>query len=194
MKQEQIILPNWLQNKFIVLIGLMGAGKTRLGRILAESLKLPFIDTDIEIEKAAGITIEEIFNNFGETYFRNGEQKVINRVLNGEPSILATGGGAFMNSVTRKKIEQFGISIWLRADINLLVKRTESRSGRPLLKNGNRREILSKLMKERYPVYSEANIIFNISDEPASVTAKKLIEILNTTKSVHKRSDVNNYG
>ncbi len=134
MKQEQIILPNWLQNKFIVLIGLMGAGKTRLGRILAESLKLPFIDTDIEIEKAAGITIEEIFNNFGETYFRNGEQKVINRVLNGEPSILATGGGAFMNSVTRKKIEKFGVSIWLRADINLLVKRTESRSGRPLLK------------------------------------------------------------
>jgi len=194
MKQEQIILPSWLQNRFIVLIGLMGAGKTRLGRILAESLKLPFIDTDIEIEKAAGITIEEIFNNFGETYFRNGEQKVINRVLNGEPSILATGGGAFMNSVTRKKIEKFGISIWLRADINLLVKRTGSRSGRPLLKNGNRREILSKLMKERYPVYSKADIVFNISDEPASETAKKLIEILNTTKSVHKRSDVNNYG
>jgi len=194
MKQEQIILPSWLQNRFIVLIGLMGAGKTRLGRILAESLKLPFIDTDIEIEKAAGITIEEIFNNFGETYFRNGEQKVINRVLNGEPSILATGGGAFMNSVTRKKIEKFGISIWLRADINLLVKRTGSRSGRPLLKNGNRREILSKLMKERYPVYSEADIVFNISDEPASETAKKLIEILNTTKSVHKRSDANNYG
>ena len=194
MKQEQIILPSWLQNKFIVLIGLMGAGKTRLGRILAETLKLPFIDTDIEIEKAAGITIEEIFNNFGETYFRNGEQKVINRILNGEPSILATGGGAFMNSVTRKKIEKFGVSIWLRADINLLVKRTKSRSGRPLLENGNRREILSKLMKERYPVYSEANIVFNISDEPASVTAKKLIEILNTTKSVHKRSDVNNYG
>ena len=137
---------------------------------------------------------EEIFNNFGETYFRNGEQKVINRVLNGEPSILATGGGAFMNSVTRKKIKKFGISIWLRADINLLVKRTESRSGRPLLKNGNRREILSKLMKERYPVYSEADIVFNISDEPASVTAMKLIEILHTTKSVHKRSDVNNYG
>ena len=194
MKQEQIILPSWLQNRFIVLIGLMGAGKTRLGRILAESFKLPFIDTDIEIEKAAGITIEEIFNNFGETYFRNGEQKVINRVLNGEPSILATGGGAFMNSVTRKKIEKFGISIWLRADINLLVKRTGSRSGRPLLKNGNRREILSKLMKERYPVYSKADIVFNISDEPASETAKKLIEILNTTKSVHKRSDVNNYG
>ena len=194
MKQEQIILPNWLHNRFIVLIGLMGAGKTRLGRTLAESLKLPFIDTDIEIEKAAGITIEEIFNNFGETYFRNGEQKVINRVLNGEPSILATGGGAFMNSVTRKKIEKFGVSIWLRADINLLVKRTESRSSRPLLKNGNRREILSKLMKERYPVYSEADIVFNISDEPASVTAMKLIEILNTTKSVHKRSDVNNYG
>ena len=194
MKQKQIILPQWSHNKFIVLIGLMGAGKTRLGRLLAKLLDLPFIDTDIEIEKAAGLTIEEIVNNFGEDYFRDGEKKVLTRILSGEPSILATGGGSFMNPITREEIKKVGISIWLRADIDLLVKRTKIRSGRPLLKQGNGRQILSKLMEDRYPIYSKADFVFDISEESALVTAKKLIEMLNKTRSFDKKPDKKDYG
>lgn len=173
-----LILPLSADGKFIVLVGLMGAGKSNLGRRIAEATGLDFVDADHEIEKAAGCSIQEIFERFGEQYFRDGERRVIARILSGEPAVLATGGGAFMNEETRKLISENSISVWLRADLDLLVKRTEKRDHRPLLKGGDHRSILSKLIDERYPTYGKADIIFDVSDEPAPETAKRILEVL----------------
>ena len=178
MKQEIINLPHRLQGKFIILVGLMGAGKTKLGRIIASSFNLPFIDTDAEIEKAAGFNIQEIFDNFGEAYFRDGERRVIKRILNEQPAVLATGGGAFMDEELRNGMSQHGTTIWLRGDLDLLVQRTKHRSGRPLLHQGNTKQILSELIARRYPVYAQSEIIIDIKDEPASKTADKIIDKL----------------
>ncbi len=175
MKQEIVDLPDWLQGKFIVLVGLMGAGKTKLGRLIASSFGLPFIDADSEIEKAAGCSVQEIFERFGEAYFRDGERRVIQRILSEKPAVLATGGGAYMDAKTRKEISKNGVAIWLRADLDLLVRRTERRSGRPLLNKGNGREIMAGLIDERYPVYARAEIVVDVSDEPAPETARKII-------------------
>ena len=178
MKQKKVHLPTSLQGKFIALVGLMGSGKTRLGRIIASTLNLPFIDTDTEIEKASGYTIQEIFERFDENYFRTGERRVIHRILSEKPAILATGGGAYMNPETRKRISKKGLAIWLRADLDILIQRTNNRNNRPLLTKGNKRKILSQLMIERYPVYSKAEIVVDVSDEPAKDTALRIIETL----------------
>jgi shikimate kinase len=178
MKQEIVDLPDWLQGKFIVLVGLMGAGKTKLGRLIASSFDLPFIDADTEIEKAAGCSVKEIFDRFDEAYFRDGERRVIQRILSEKPAVLATGGGAYMNAETRKEISDHGVAVWLRADLDLLVRRTERRTSRPLLNNGNGREILSGLMDERYPVYAKAEFVIDVNDEPAPETAKRIMEKL----------------
>ncbi|MDC0196050.1 shikimate kinase [Gammaproteobacteria bacterium] len=178
MKQELNTLPYWLQDKFIILVGLMGAGKTKLGRIIASSMNLPFIDTDAEIEEAAGYSIQEIFDRFGEAYFRDGERRVIKRLLGDQPAVLATGGGAYMDEQLRKIMSEHGIVIWLRADLDLLVKRTKHRSSRPLLNKGDTREILSGLMAKRYPVYVKSEIIIDVSEEPASKTATRIIDLL----------------
>ena len=178
MKQEINTLPYWLQDKFIILVGLMGAGKTKLGRILASSINLPFIDTDAEIEKAAGYSIQEIFDRFGESHFRDGERRVIERLLAEQPTVLATGGGAYMDEQLRNAMSKRGITIWLRADLELLIKRTKYRSGRPLLNKGNTREILSGLMTSRYPVYAKSDITINVSEEPAPKTALRIINLL----------------
>jgi shikimate kinase len=178
MKQEIINLPHSLQDKFIILVGLMGAGKTKLGRIIASAVNLPFIDTDIEIEKAAGYTIEEIFDRFGEAYFRDGERRVIERLLHEQPAVLATGGGTYMDEQVRNTMSKYGTTIWLRADLDLLVQRTKNRSGRPLLNKGDKRKILSGLIAKRYPVYAQSEIIVDVSDEPALETAKRIIGLL----------------
>ena len=178
MKQEINTLPYWLKDRFIILVGLMGAGKTKLGRILASSINVPFIDTDAEIEKAAGYSIQEIFDHFGETHFRDGERRVIKRLLADQPAVLATGGGAYMDEQLREAMSEHGITIWLRADLELLVKRTKYRSGRPLLNKGNTREILSGLMASRYPVYAKSDIIIDVSEEPAPKTALRIINLL----------------
>ncbi len=183
MKQEFINLPNWPKDKFIFLVGLMGAGKTKLGRIIASSVSLPFIDTDIEIEKASGYSIQEIFEQFGEKYFRDGERRVIERILSKRPCVLATGGGAYMDLSIRNKMKKNGVAIWLRADLDLLVERTKHRSSRPLLNKGNTREILSKLIAERYPVYAQSELVIDASNETASKTAKKIIDLLATYNS-----------
>ena len=130
----------------------------------------------MEIEKAAGCSVQEIFENFGEDYFRKGEYRVIKRILNNKPAVLATGGGAYMNKETRKEISKYGIAIWLRADLDLLLKRTGNRSGRPLLEKGDKRKIIAGLIEERYPVYAESEFIIDVSDEPARETARKIIE------------------
>lgn len=142
----------------IVLVGLMGVGKTTVGRRLAKRLGLGFVDSDHEIEQAADMSVGEIFEKYGEDDFRSGERRVIARLLDGTPQVVATGGGAFVNEETRALIKQEGISIWLDADVNILVERTSRRDTRPLLKQGNPQEILSKLSKERAPFYAEADI------------------------------------
>ena len=157
----------------IVLVGLMGAGKTCIGRRLAAQYGLEFIDADAEIEAAAGWTIEDIFERHGEKAFRDGERRVIARLLAQPVHVLATGGGSFMDPGTRATIRESSISLWLRADVDLLLKRTSRRNNRPLLKRGDPREILEGLIAERYPVYAEADIIVDSADGPPEVTVDR---------------------
>lgn len=145
--------------KTVVLVGLMGAGKTTVGRRLARKLHLNFVDSDHEIEKAADMSVAEIFEVFGEEEFRNGERRVIERLLDGKPKILATGGGAYLNEKTRALIKEAAVTVWLNVDVQLLVERTGLRDTRPLLQTGNREEILTRLANERYPIYSEADVV-----------------------------------
>jgi shikimate kinase len=142
----------------VVLVGLMGAGKSSNGRRLGQKLGLAFIDADVEIEKAAGMTIPEIFEKHGEPYFRSGEVRVVARLLDGGPQVLATGGGAYMNGETRARIRAQGVSVWLKADIDVLLKRVRRRADRPLLKADDPEQVLRRLMDQRYPVYAEADL------------------------------------
>lgn len=164
--------------KSLVLVGLMGAGKSCIGRKLARELNLPFVDADEEVEKAAGCSVEDIFDLYGEKAFRDGEERVIARLLDSGPQVLATGGGAFMNGRTRELIKATGISIWLRAELDVLVRRTRRRAGRPLLKNDDPRATLERLMKERYPVYAEADIIVDSKDEDVDITVTRILKDL----------------
>jgi shikimate kinase len=157
-------------NRTIVLVGLMGAGKSCIGRRLAQQLDLPFIDADREIEAAAGCSIAEIFERHGEQGFRDGERRVILRLLEDPPHVLATGGGAFMDPETRAAIHAKAIAIWLRADLDLLVKRVSRRNDRPLLHGVDPRAKLAALMKERDPVYAEADIVVDSIDAPPEET------------------------
>jgi shikimate kinase len=159
----------------VVLVGLMGAGKTNIGRRLAARLQLPFVDADAEIEAAAGESIEEIFRRYGEAYFREGERRVIARLLDGKVKILATGGGAFMDATTRERIRANGISIWLRADLDLLVTRVGRRESRPLLKDGDPRAVLAALIERRHPIYGEADIVVDSIDGPPEATLGRVI-------------------
>jgi shikimate kinase len=162
----------------IVLIGLMGAGKTAVGRRLAARLELPFTDADSEIESAAGETISEIFATHGEPYFRQGEARVIARLLKQGPQVLATGGGAYMNADTRNNIKANGISIWLKAELPLLLHRVRRRDNRPLLKGGNPETVMRDLMQTRYPVYAEADITVESRDLPHDVIVVDVVEAL----------------
>ncbi len=174
--------PPGIEDRAIVLVGLMGAGKTTIGRRLAARLDLSFTDADSEIEEAAGKTIPEIFTDHGEDYFRDGERRVIARLLENGPQVLATGGGAFMDEQTRENIAQYGISIWLRADLELLMKRVMKRSHRPLLKTKDPRAVMERLMHERYPVYALADIIVDTRDAPHEVIVADVIDHLSTLK------------
>jgi shikimate kinase len=151
-------------NRAIVLVGLMGAGKTSIGRRLAEKMGLPFVDADQEIEKAAGKSIPDIFADHGEAHFRDGERRVIARLLENGRQVLATGGGAFMNPETRAAIKASAVSVWLRADLDVLLKRVSKRGGRPLLENKDPAEVLKNLINARYPVYAGADIIVESLD------------------------------
>lgn len=165
-------------SKSIVLIGLMGAGKTSIGRRLAGRIAFPFTDADDEIVKAAGMSIENIFESYGEEAFRDVEQRVIARLLESGRHVLATGGGAFMNPDTRDQIRDKGISVWLRADIEILVERTSRRGGRPLLKDKDPRTTLTDLMDKRYPVYAEADIVVDTSTGPPETTVDRVFSLL----------------
>lgn len=161
-----------LDRHSIVLVGMMGAGKSSIGRRLSARLGIPFVDADTEIESAAGMTIPEIFAMHGEPYFRAGEARVIARLLDGEPGVLATGGGAVMDPHTRDLIAEKGISIWLNADVDVLIKRTKRRSDRPLV------DKIKDLLPAREPFYAQSNIIIHSRDEPHDVIVDEIINAL----------------
>ena len=162
----------------IVLVGLMGAGKSKIGRRLAARLNLPFFDSGHEIEMAAGESIEEIFANRGEQAFRDGERRVIARLLAQPVHVLATGGGAFMDEMTRGVIKRRGVSLWLRADLDVLVSRVSRRSNRPLLKVGDARMVLGELIEQRYPVYAEADVTIESGEGSPELTVTRAIAAL----------------
>lgn len=162
----------------LVLIGLMGVGKTTIGRRLAQRLSLPFVDADEEIESAAGMPISEIFERFGEPYFRDGERRVIARLVDGSPKVIATGGGAFMNEETRSLILARATAIWLDSDIDTLVDRVRRRSTRPLLKNRDPREVLRELAAQRNPVYALAPIHVRSHPSPHDATVMAILRAL----------------
>jgi shikimate kinase len=164
-----------LGRRSVVLVGMMGAGKSSVGRRLAGRLGVPFVDADIEIEKAAGMTITEIFAAHGEPYFRSGETRVIARLLDSGPQVLATGGGAFMNADTRANIRAKGVSVWLRATLEVLSRRIKRRSDRPLLTTADPVETLRRLMDERYPVYAEADLTVESRDVPHEAIVDEII-------------------
>ena len=162
----------------IVIVGLMGAGKTKIGGLVAAALGLSFIDADHEIERSAGCTIAEIFARDGEPAFRAMEAKVITRLLGGELRVIAPGGGALMNPQTAALIKEKAVSIWLKADLDILVERTARSSKRPLLNSGDPKTILADLMRQRDPVYRQADIVVDSDRAPADETARKVIAAL----------------
>lgn len=162
----------------IVFVGLMGAGKSAVGRRLAQILGVDFVDADNEIEKAAGCSISEIFARFGEEEFRSGERKVIARLLENEPHILATGGGAFMAEETRDAIAENAVSVWLKADLDILFERVSRRSHRPLLETENPKETLRQLMEQRDPTYAEADITVESNADPIDETVERVRNVI----------------
>ncbi|MDP8916395.1 MAG: shikimate kinase [Pseudomonadota bacterium] len=170
--------PGSVGRRTVVLVGLMGAGKTTVGRRLARKLGLPFKDADAEIEAAAGRSVSDIFAEHGEADFRRGERRVIERLLDGPPLVLATGGGAFMNAETRKLILARATSVWLRAELDVLVRRVKKRDTRPLLQGRDPREVLARLMAERHPVYAEADLIVETSESPHDAAVAAIVAAL----------------
>ena len=162
----------------IVLVGLMGAGKSCIGKRLASHLGLPFVDADREIEAAAGCSIPDIFSLHGEKAFRDGERRVIQRLLGNPVHVLATGGGAFVDPTTRALVKERGLSIWIRADLDLLLKRVSRRNDRPLLQNVDPRAKLAELIELRHPFYAEADVIVDSADGPPEVTLGRVMEAL----------------
>lgn len=167
------------------MVGMMGAGKTTVGRRLAPRLGLPFFDADAEIEKAAGMSVSELFQQHGEESFRRGEAQVIKRLLEGPPHVLATGGGALLNDETRARIAENAISIWLRAEMDTILVRATRRSTRPLLKTGNPRETLTRLLTEREPLYATADLHVDSQPGPHINTVNLIIEMLADYLGVH---------
>jgi shikimate kinase/3-dehydroquinate synthase len=188
--KETVPLPEALAGRSIVLVGLMGAGKTSIGRRLAARLGLPFRDADSEIELAAGCSIPELFSRYGESDFRAGERRVIRRLLSGDPLVLAFGGGAFMDAETRAIAREEAVSIWLRCPLPTLLRRVATRDNRPLLADGNPAEILQRLMDARYPIYAEADVVVDCGDENPDATTSRVLSTLLAWRSPRRLSVV----
>lgn len=167
-----------LGSRSIVLIGMPGCGKSAIGRRLAPRLELPFVDVDEEIERAAGKTIKEIFADHGESYFRDGERRVIARLLTAGPQVLATGGGALLVEETRANVRRQGISIWVKADVPILVRRIAKRSNRPLFEGRDPERVVRELMEARDPIYATADIVVESRDVPHDVIVGEIVEAL----------------
>ncbi|SHI10550.1 shikimate kinase [Bradyrhizobium erythrophlei] len=169
-----------LGTRSVVLVGMMGAGKSTIGRRLAARLRLPFLDADIEIEAAAGMPIPDIFETHGEPHFRDGEARVIARLLDGGPAVLATGGGAFMREQTRELIRDKAISIWLKADADIIMKRVKRRADRPLLQTADPAATIGRLIEEREPVYRHADLTIWSRDVPHEKIVEECVEALHS--------------
>lgn len=162
----------------VALVGMMGAGKSAIGRRLAARLNVPFRDADTEIESAAGCSISEIFERYGEPAFRDGERKVIARLLAEPPHVMATGGGAFIDPDTRARLKDASVTVWLRAPVDVLLARTGRRDSRPLLKMGDPRETLERLLQERGPIYAEADYTLDSEDGPHTQSVDRIVALL----------------
>lgn len=178
-----------LLDRPILLIGMMGAGKTRMGRQIAKALGLSFTDSDDEIEEAAAMKIPEIFERFGEAYFRDGEKRVVTRLIDDGVKVIATGGGAIMTPETAEAVWSGTLSIWIRAEMDVMVERTGRRDDRPLLQNGDPREILGELAQKRYPVYEKADIVIDSHNGPAEAILNQALEkIRDFLRHEHRRT------
>jgi shikimate kinase len=164
--------------KTVALVGMMGAGKSSVGRRLAAKLGVPFHDADTEIEEAAGCSIAEIFDHYGEAAFRDGERKIVARLLAQPPHVLATGGGAFIDPETRAKIRDTAISVWIKVPVDVLLARVGRRETRPLLREGDPRELIEKLLETRAPVYAEADLTVESENGPHGAMVDKILEAL----------------
>lgn len=184
MSEDNVIRPeakaikSMLGKRSIVIIGLMGAGKSTIGKRLAQMLGLAFIDADAEIEAVSRMTIPELFAAYGEPEFRDLERRVIRRILRSGPRVLATGGGAFMNETTRRTIAKAGVSVWLKAELDVLMERVSRKGNRPLLKTSDPRATMQTLMDQRYPVYGRADVTILSRDEKKDVMVVEVIEAL----------------
>src|ERR1700720_4104459 len=167
-----------LGTRSVVLVGMMGTGKSTVGRRLSGRLGLPFLDADIEIEAAAGMSISDIFETHGEPHFRDGEARVIARLLDSGPAVLATGGGAFMREETRNRIRDKAVSIWLKADADVIMKRVKRRADRPLLQTADPAATIGRLIEEREPVYRHADITIWSRDVPHEKIVDECVEAL----------------
>jgi shikimate kinase len=172
------VLPPLSLPRTVALVGLMGAGKSSIGRRLAQRLDLAFVDADDEIERAAGCSISEFFERYGESEFRNGERRVISRLLEGPPHVLSTGGGAYIDDTTRALMREKTLTVWLRADLDVLFDRVKKRTHRPLLRDGDPREILSRLMEQRHPIYAQSDLVVESTAQPVDRTTEQVIEAL----------------
>jgi len=165
-----------LDGRCLVFVGLMGAGKSVIGRLTANLLGLSFVDSDHEIERVSRMTISELFELYGEDEFRSLEARVIARLMRSEPQVLSTGGGAFINAGTRDLIKKEAVSVWLRADIDVLWERVRKRNSRPLLKTADPRQTLQTLMDHRYPIYAEADLVVQSRDVQRETVADEVVE------------------
>jgi shikimate kinase len=179
-----------LGRRSVVMVGLMGCGKSSVGRRLASKLGVPFIDADDEIEQAAGKSIKDIFADHGEAHFRDGERRVIARLLANGPQVLATGGGAFINPDTRAKIKESGISVWLKADLPILMRRVNKRETRPLLQTDDPEAVMRQLMTARYPIYAEADITVESRDVPHDTIVSEVLQALYRCPALAEPSSV----
>ncbi|WP_028754796.1 shikimate kinase [Rhizobium leucaenae] len=175
-----------LGTRNLVLVGLMGAGKSSIGRLVAHQLGIPFVDTDIEIERVSRMTITELFEAYGEEEFRALETRVIKRLLKGGPRVVSTGGGAFINDRTRRHVKRSGLSVWLKADLDVLWERVNKRDTRPLLKTENPKQTLEKLMNARYPIYAEADLTVLSRDVGKEVMVKEVLAAIVERKEESK--------
>jgi shikimate kinase len=178
-----------LGSRSIVLVGMPGCGKSAIGRRLAPRLDLPFVDADEEIERAAGKTITEIFADHGEAYFRDGERRVITRLLASGPQVLATGGGAVMAQETRDNIRNNGISVWVKADLPVLVRRVAKRNTRPLFEGRDPEVVMKELMAERDPIFATSDVVVESRDVQHDVIVAEIIEALAARTSVTRTSN-----
>ncbi|MDB5444053.1 MAG: shikimate kinase [Phenylobacterium sp.] len=176
-----------LRSRTVALVGLMGVGKSSVGRRLANALSLPFRDADAEVEAAAGRSISDIFSELGEAAFRDGERRVIARLLDQPPHVLATGGGAFMSPETRQLIKSKALSVWLKTDLDVLARRVGRKTTRPLIADRDPMEVLQAQADVRYPVYAEADVVVETGDGPHHQTVDQVIRALSAYLEEHAR-------